>query len=172
MKDKLLLPTALLALLALWSAGCATLDKQPETSADSEAATAEQCVSHDVAVPQTNAEIRLWYNYQVVAISEINKRWVEEGLSAEERARRAYELRHDARVNARFMMPDKDEVKMLQERDSAKYGNPGGPTFAYLVEKNQKAGLEGGQVYEAIIESSSRTSAAYNQKFGVKKSGT
>ncbi len=32
--------------------------------------------------------------------------------------------------------------------------------------------MEGDQVYEAIIESSSRTSAAYNKKFGVKKKGT
>ena len=167
---KLLLPATLLSLLALCGSACTTLE-EPQVKTNGGTAVAEPCLPNDVVVPKTNAEIRVWYNYQVVAISEINKKWIGEGLSAEERARRAYELRHDARVNARFMMPNKDEVRMLRERDKEKYGNPDGPTFSYLVEKNRKEGLEGDQVYEAIIESSSRTSAAYNKKSGVKRDG-
>lgn len=169
MTKKRFLSAILLVVLAHWSVGCASVGKEPARSAGGEAAAPEQCVPHEVTIPQTNAEIRLWYNYQVVAISEIDKRWVEEGLSAEVRAKRAYELRHEARVNARYMMPDKDEVKMLQQRDEVKYGNPDGPTFAHLVEKSQKEGLEGDQVYETIIASSSRTSAAYNKQYGVKR---
>ena len=29
-----------------------------------------------VAVPKTNCEIRIWYNYQVVAISVLNNKWI------------------------------------------------------------------------------------------------
>ena len=66
-------------------------------------------------------------------------------------------------------MQNKQEVIDLQARDQEKYGNPDGPTFDYLVEKNRKKGLEGDAVYEDIIGSSNRTNQEYNEKFGVKK---
>lgn len=112
--------------------------------------------------PSSDCEIRKWYNYQVVGISVINERWKEKGISLEERAKRAYGLRHNARVNARFMMQDKKAVKVLQERDMQKYGNPDGPTFLDLVKKVEGKGAKGDEVYRKIIESSSRTSPTYN----------
>ncbi len=75
-------------------------------------------------------------------------------------------------VEAAIVVWNRDDSKVMQRRrDKAKYGNPNGPDFAYLVEKNRKKGLEGDAVYEAIVESSSRTSAAYNKKMGVKREG-
>ncbi|MEL6969662.1 MAG: hypothetical protein AAFZ63_24800 [Bacteroidota bacterium] len=113
-------------------------------------------------IPQTNCEIRLWYNYQVVAIGVINQKWEEEGVDLETRAHRAYELRHEARVNARYLMTDKATVKVLQDRDMAKYGNPDGPTFEYLLKKNTDNGITLEEAYQSIIDSSSRTDTRYN----------
>ncbi len=114
------------------------------------------------SAPRTDCEIRLWYNYQVVAIGVINQKWKNDGLDLATRARRAYELRHEARVNARFMMQDQTAVKGLQERDMAKYGNPDGPTFEYLIQKNTDNGLSLEEAYQSIIDSSSRTDQRFN----------
>lgn len=118
-------------------------------------------------IPVSNSEIRLWYNHQVVIIPALNNEWLKEGLSAEERAIRAYEIRHNARINARYLMQDKEEVETLRERDREKYGNPDGPTFEYLLEKNRNKGLSDDECYEEIVKSSSRTSAEFNKLYGI-----
>ena len=117
-----------------------------------------------VNVPKTNCEIRIWYNYQVVAIGEINKKWTEDGVDLKTRAHQAYKLRHNARINARYLMQNKDEVKALQARDMEKYGNPDGPTFEYLMKKNTDKGLSDDEAYQSVIDSSSRTSPVYNSE--------
>lgn len=113
-------------------------------------------------VPKTNCEIRLWYNFQIVAVGIINKKWKQDGIDLKTRAHKAYEMRHEARVNARFMMQNKDEVKALQARDMQKYGNPDGPTFEYLLKKNTDNGLSLEAAYQSIIDSSSKTDTRYN----------
>ena len=113
-------------------------------------------------VPKTDCEIRLWYNFQVVAVGVINEKWKQDGIGLKTRAHKAYEMRHEARVNARFMMQDKDAVKALQARDTQKYGNPDGPTFEYLLKKNTDKGLTIEAAYQSIIDSSSRTDKGYN----------
>lgn len=113
-------------------------------------------------IPKTNCEIRLWYNFQIVAIGIINEKWRLEGIDLEIRARKAYKMRHEARVNARFMMQNKEEVKVLQMRDIKKYGNIDGPTFEYLLKRNTDKGLTLEAAYQAIIDSSSKTDKRYN----------
>lgn len=115
-----------------------------------------------VDIPNSDCEIRLWYNFQVVAIGVINEKWEEDGIDLATRALKAYEMRHEARVNARFMMQDKAAVKTLQERDMQKYGNPDGPSFDYLVKKNTNKGMSEAEAYQAIIDSSSKTDPNYN----------
>lgn len=138
--------------------GCSTLPIENDSvSNNSEIAKAVY-----LQTPSTDCEIRKWYNYQVVAIPLINKRWLSDKVTLRERAKRAYDIRHKARMNARFMMLDKSEVKKLRERDKAKYGNPNGPTFPYLVKRSQEKGVKGDNVYKKIIQSSSRTSPTYN----------
>ncbi|MCP3929742.1 MAG: LysM peptidoglycan-binding domain-containing protein [Bacteroidetes bacterium] len=117
-----------------------------------------------VSIPKTDCEIRVWYNYQVVAISILNERWIGEGISLENRATKAYKLRHNARVNARFMMQNKEAVKQLQRRDMEKYGNPDGPTFEYLLKKNLDNGRTKEESFQKIIESSSRVNPVYNSE--------
>lgn len=121
--------------------------------------------------PSSNAEIRQWYNDQVSTIPEQDKKWVAEGLTSQQRAQKAYDIRHHARIQAREFMQNKEEVTALQARDTAKYGNPDGPTFEYLVNKSTAKGLTEEEAYQGIIGSANRTNAAYNKKFGVKKEG-
>lgn len=114
-------------------------------------------------VPVTNCDIRLWYNFQVVAIGKINEKWMQDGIDLETRAHKAFEMRHEARVNARFMMQNPEEVAALQARDQEKYGNPNGPTFEYLLDKNMGKGMSREAALQSIIDSSSRTDSGYNK---------
>jgi hypothetical protein len=116
---------------------------------------------------RTNAEIRQWYLDQVSAIPELNQQWLATGLSARERAEKAWRIRHTARLEARAMMSDPAEVDLLRARDVTLYGNPDGPTFAFLIDQGRHAGLEEQAIYEAIIAGAYRTNAGINRKFGL-----
>lgn len=115
----------------------------------------------------SNEEIRVWYNAQAGMIPELNRLWKNQALSAEERAKKAFEIRHNARMKARSMMKNKKEVRELEKRDKEKYGNPHGPTFESLVNKAKESGMSNDDAYESIIESSSRTDEGYNRKNGI-----
>ena len=117
--------------------------------------------------PKANAEIREWYLKEVAVIHELNKQWLAQGLSPKARAKQAWRIRHEARLAARAMMADPQEVEMLEVNDTIEYGRPDGPTFEFLVRKCRAAGLEGNAVYEAIIEGSYRTNKGVNKKFGL-----
>jgi len=136
---------------------------QPAAVVQADAAAVQQ--------PQSNAEIRQWYNDQVVVISALDAQWRAEGVSAEQRARRAQDIRHAARIKAREFMQSKQEMAELQARDMEKYGNPDGPTFDQLVQRAREGGLTDDSVYESIVASAGRTSADYNAKYGVKPQG-
>jgi hypothetical protein len=64
------------------------------------------------------------------------------------------------------MMSDPAELAALQERDRAKYGNPDGPTFEWLLERARAKGLEGDAAYLSIVESAQRTDASVNKGLG------
>ncbi|PWC54732.1 hypothetical protein [Azospirillum sp. TSO22-1] len=149
---------ALAALLLVWSGPV------PVQAGDVAQSTAADAVQY----PQTNAEIRQWYNDRVAVIPLLDGQWQRQGLGAEERARRAYEIRHEARIEARAYMRNKQEVAVLRARDREKYGNPDGPTFDQLVAQNREKGLQGDAAYEAIVGSANRTDAGYNKTYGVK----
>ena len=113
----------------------------------------------------TNQQVRQWYLIQISKIPVLNEAWVLDGISAERRARRAWRIRHDARLRAREMMENPQEVKLLQDRDTKLYGDPDGPTFDYLVEKASNLGLNDDKIYEAIINGSYSTNEEVNKKF-------
>lgn len=115
----------------------------------------------------TNAEIRAHYLVLVAAIGPANAGWKREGLSAEERAHRAFQMRHDARLTCRAMMTDSRELSALEERDQAKYGHPDGPRFEELVAHERAKGLSGDAVFEAIVASAQRTNSAVNEMYGL-----
>ncbi len=117
--------------------------------------------------PKTNAEIRKWYLEQVAQIPELDEQWLANGFSAKERAKRAWQIRHEARLEARKMMANAEEVEMLRARDIAEYGNEDGPTFEFLIDECRKAGLKGNAIFEAIIKGSYRTNKGVNEKLGL-----
>ena len=133
---------------------------KPKTAAEAEALRQK-------GASWSNEEIRIYYNELAAAIGPANEGWKREGVSAEERARRAYGMRHDARLATRAMMSSRAEVLALQKRDTDKYGSPDGPTFDYLVESGKKKGAAGDAIYEGIVESAQRTDPKTNAAFGI-----
>lgn len=144
-------------------AGTQVAAQKPYPTAPAEAVALKEAGTH-----WTNCEIRLYYNELINGIPSVDAQMQQAGKSAEERARAAYDIRHNARITARAMMEDAAEVQLLRERDQQKYGNPDGPTFEQLVEKSRAGNLEGDAVYTSIIESSQRTDEKVNEECGIK----
>jgi hypothetical protein len=115
-----------------------------------------------------NSEIRAWYQKRVAEISTLNQEWIAQGISLEERARRAWQIRHDARMEARSRMESAAEIEDLRERDRRLYGNPDGPTFNQLVQGSSQGGFQPDQIYERIIEGAQITNREVNKLFDVK----
>lgn len=118
-------------------------------------------------VTWSNRQVRQLYLERVATIAGDDATARAAGASAEERARRAFTTRHEARRVARAMMSDADEVRALQARDREKYGSPDGPGFAYLVDKARADGQSGDAVYESIVASAERTDASTNKSLGL-----
>ena len=112
----------------------------------------------------TNQQVRDYYNTENSRIPALNDGWRAQGMSAEDRARRAHELRHDMRMTSRAMMGDSGQVLELLIRDAVKYGDGEGPTFDQLVAIQQSRGRVGDASYEAIITGAPATSREYNER--------
>lgn len=115
----------------------------------------------------TNTEIRQRYLQWTAEIVELNQQWIRQGLSAQERAEAAWQIRHEARLTARSMMSNALEAELLRARDLFKYGNPDGPTFEFLVDQLRQARLIGDEAYEAIITGAYRTNEGVNKSLGL-----
>ena len=111
----------------------------------------------------TSREIRAWYLGLTAEISKLNQEWITQGVSLEERAKRAWRIRHEARVQARSMMENRFEIEDLRERDRRLYGNPDGPAFDQLVQENHQRGLSQDETYERIISGAQTTSRDVNK---------
>jgi hypothetical protein len=171
------------ALCLAFAFACSAPPAPPPATAPPPPATAGAVRAAPDALPETpeeaeslrgrgvawdNAAIRDHYLRLVGRIHDANERWKQEGQSAEQRARSAYRMRSLARSTCRAMMSDRAEVEALRARDREKYGDPDGPRFEALVERERKKGLEGDAVFEAIVASAQRTDSATNEMLGVK----
>lgn len=117
----------------------------------------------------TNEEVRQWYLDEFGKIPALNEAWVRDGIELEERARRAWQIRHNARITARSMMENPLEVEKLRERDVKFYRNPDGPSFEYQVEEAKAKGLVGEKIYESIIASSQVSNTEINRKLNIRR---
>lgn len=99
------------------------------------------------------------------SVPKLNQEWIAHGVGVEERALRAWRIRHEARLQARSMMENPAEVEDLRERDRRLYGNPDGPTFDQLVQEGYQRGLRQDEVYERIISGSQATNREVNKLF-------
>ena len=158
-----------LALAPLLGLGCARPGPPVELASDRPlpASSAQALSLKTTGIAWTNAEIRAHYLVLVAAIGPANEAWKREGLGAEERAHRAFQIRHDARVTCRAMMSDPRQITLLEQRDLKKYGHPDGPRFDELVALSRSHGLTGDAVFEAIVESAQRTNTAVNEMVGL-----
>lgn len=129
--------------------------------------TAEAASFRAAGTSWTDAEVRAHYLVLVAAIGPADIGWKRDGLAAEERAHRAFQTRHDARVTCRAMMSDPRGVAALEQRDQTKYGHPDGPRFEELVEHEKSKGLAGDAVFEGIVASAQRTNIAVNELYGL-----
>jgi hypothetical protein len=161
-----LIPAALLASALALTFACKPR-AEPASDKPYPEASADVASLRQRGVAWTNAEIRGFYVRRVDAIGPANDRWKKEGVPAAERAQRAFQMRHDARVLARSMMKDPADVDALRARDQAKYGTPDGPTFAWLMAHEQEKGRTGDAACEAIVESAQHTDRAVNEAFGL-----
>jgi hypothetical protein len=116
-----------------------------------------------------NAEIRSWYLARVAEIAKLNQQWIARGMSLEERARQAGQIRHDARLRARSMMESSAEIKDLEERDRRLYGSPDGPSFDQLVREGRERGLPADEAYERIIKGARSTNPEVNKRLELKE---
>ncbi len=129
--------------------------------------TADVATLHDRGVAWSNTEIRALYLGKVAAIGPASEQWKRDGVALPERAKRAFQMRHDARLLARAMMADTREEALLEARDRAKYGTPDGPTFEWLMAHEAERGKTGDAALEGIIESAQRTNSAVNEALGL-----
>lgn len=113
----------------------------------------------------TNKQVRQWYATQVGKIRSLNEAWIREGIRIEQRAIKAWQMRHDARLRARELMENPKEVQLLQKRVLELYGNPDGPTFEFLLERAVNLGLSGDKIYGAIIDHSCTTNDEVDKRF-------
>jgi len=112
----------------------------------------------------SSKQVRDHYNAQNSEIAALNEQWKQQGLTAEQRARKAHEIRHRMRMTGREMMSDGGRQLELLVRDAQKYGDGEGPTFEMLVEQQHARGKTGDAAYEEIISSSQRTDRATNRR--------
>jgi hypothetical protein len=129
--------------------------------------TLEQAQSQVAAgVNWSNVQVREHYLRMVARIGASNDDWKKQGLKAEDRAKKAFQMRYEARLICRAMMTDKELLEALRARDQRKFGHPDGPTFDELVKHEEKKGLKGDAVFEAIVASAQRTDAIVNELIG------
>jgi hypothetical protein len=114
-----------------------------------------------------NDLIRDYYQRLDAEVAGEMRRIQSAGATLEAQARRAFDMRRDARLTARAMMGDLAEVERLRARDVEKYGYPDGPTFEQLMKRQRTHDRRtGADAYRAIIESSRTLNPAYNTALG------
>lgn len=128
----------------------------------------EAAILKQGGVEWTNLEARSYYLKEEVRIGQLNEHWIKEGVSLRDRAYRSWEMRKNARVTARAMMPDPEQVEKLRQDDIKLYGTPDGPTWEWSQDYARREGHEGDAVYQFIIDGAQRSRASVNRDLGIK----
>ncbi|MEW2479952.1 alpha/beta hydrolase [Mycobacterium sp. NPDC049093] len=116
--------------------------------------------SHYSAGTLTVVQTRTVYVTYEKWMRELADQLRRDGVSLEERARTMYGLRNTIRSWTRTLMEDREAADGLNalERNM---------TFEELVERNRAKGRVGDEIYEAIIESSTRSRGSVNADLGI-----
>ena len=104
----------------------------------------------------SNVEARKWYLEQEAKIPDM----IDKSLPLEEQAKQAFNLRNQFRTQARELMADRATAESLYKTDP-------NLTWEEIVRKQSAKGLEGDDIYKAIIESSQRSRKSVNKSLGL-----
>ncbi|CRZ17740.1 toxin glutamine deamidase domain-containing protein [Mycolicibacterium neworleansense] len=116
--------------------------------------------SHYAAGTLSDEETRTVYTTFELRMRELREQLLRDGVGAEERARILYGMRATIRSWTRSLMEDRRLAEWLND-------NEPNPTFDELVAKNRAKGLEGDEIYEAIVASSTRSRGSVNAELGI-----
>lgn len=100
-------------------------------------------------------DARIGYNQIVSSIPQVDSQLVNQGTSKKNRALCAYQIRHEARIQARSQMDSMINLGLIRLFDYVRYGQLDGPTFENL--RHDKA-----LTYKDIIQSASKTNQDIN----------
>lgn len=107
--------------------------------------------NRDTRSVYANGELRMW---------QLHQRLVDEGMVVEDRARRMCRYRNALRLWTRMLMKDRDGAAALATYEPNR-------TFEQLEARQRAKGLAGDAIYEAIIESSTRSRPDVNDSLGI-----
>ena len=104
----------------------------------------------------SNVEARMWYLEQEAKIPDM----IDKSLPLEEQAKQAFNLRNQFRTQARELMEDRVTAESLYKTDP-------NLTWEEIVRKQSAKGVEGDDIYKAIIESSQHSRKSVNKSLGL-----
>jgi hypothetical protein len=121
-----------------------------------------ETATHSHYAPETldDFETRTVYTQLELRMRDLNQEMIREGADAETRARVMHGHRRTIRNWTRGLMSNREYAQWLADNEK-------NPTFEELEETHRSRGLTGDAIYEAIIESSTRSRAEVNAAFGI-----
>ncbi|WP_133258955.1 hypothetical protein [Mycolicibacter senuensis] len=105
-------------------------------------------------------EARAVYAQGELRMRDLNEQLIRQGLSPEERARIMFDQRNSLRSWVRDLMSNREKATEITEK------NPN-YTWDDIVAQRKARGLSGNDLYDSIIESSTRSRASVNEAAGV-----
>jgi hypothetical protein len=108
----------------------------------------------------SDEEARTMYVHGELRMRQVHAELAAAGVALEERARRMWGLRIALRTWTRRLMSNTPLAVWLAD-------NERNPTFEQLVALNERRGLVGDDVYEAIIASSTQSRPKVNEELGI-----
>ena len=108
----------------------------------------------------SNVQVRDWYVHQCNNIHSM----IPEGLSAEEKARQAFELRNKYKYKARDIMADVETRKKLDKREGISM------SFDEFVQRTmERKNMTESEALEYLYNSATRTNRGVNKMFGMEE---
>ncbi|MCX7569304.1 WXG100 family type VII secretion target [Tumebacillus sp. DT12] len=112
-----------------------------------------------------NHPLRQEYENSVKELSTKEQELRAQGLSNKEIAGELHQARRDLGLKYKDLTPP-DLREYIYEINKGRYGDPLGPTFNSLLEKNMERGLSTEEAYQAIIQSSYRPNPDVDKLLG------
>lgn len=110
------------------------------------------------ASSMTNEEVRAWYHSQLDDMPNI----IDKNAPLEVQAKQAHAFRNEVKLAARDAMKDREAANKLWREAPP-------PTWEEVVEKNQKRGFSGAELYRQIIRGSEKSNPEVDAKLKLRR---